>query len=248
MAKQNKLNEPRHSGSRNRRRSDSHRTLRSDQDTEGQNASERNPGQRPSKPRPGRRPQRDSQAGQRSRPARTGRTPSAPQQTRGSRGDVVTPESLDGRLRVIPLGGVAEIGKSMLVVEHDGDLIIIDAGGKFPEEWERGIDLIIPDIRYVKNRLGKFRGIVITHGHEDHIGALPYVVPQLDGAGKVPIYGSPLAFGFAENKLREDRLDDKVDLHPVEAGERVRLGNLEVEFINVTHTIPASYAIAVHSP
>ncbi len=178
---------------------------------------------------------------------RTGHTPSAPQQTRGPRGGAITPESLDGRLRVIPLGGVAEIGKSMLVVEHDGDLIIIDAGGKFPEEWERGIDLIIPDIRYVKNRIGKFRGIVITHGHEDHIGALPYVVPQLDGVGKVPIYGSPLALGFAENKLREDRLDDKVDLHPVEAGERVRLGNLEVEFINVTHTIPASYAIAVHS-
>jgi ribonuclease J len=135
----------------------------------------------------------------------------------------------------------------MMVVEHGGDLIIIDAGGKFPEEWERGIDLIIPDIRYVKNRIGKFRGIVITHGHEDHIGALPYIVPQLEGIGKVPIYGSSLALGFAENKLLEDRLEDKVDLHPIEAGERIQLGNLEVEFINVTHTIPASYAIAVHT-
>jgi ribonuclease J len=151
-------------------------------------------------------------------------------------------------LRVVPLGGIGEIGKSMMAVEHGNDLIIIDAGGKFPEEWERGIDLIIPDVRYVTNRLSKLRGIVLTHGHEDHIGALPYIVPQLEAMGKVPIYGSPLALGFAENKLREARLEDKVELHPVEAGDHVRLGNFDVEFINVTHTIPASYAIAVHSP
>jgi ribonuclease J len=149
---------------------------------------------------------------------------------------------------VVPLGGVAEIGKSMLAVEYGDDLIIIDAGGKFPEEWERGIDLLIPDIRFVTNRLSKLRGIVLTHGHEDHIGALPYVVPQLEAMGKVPIYGSPLALGFAENKLREDRLETKVDLHPVESGEHVELGDFDVEFINVTHTIPASYAVAVHSP
>jgi ribonuclease J len=149
---------------------------------------------------------------------------------------------------VIPLGGVGEIGKSMIAVEYGNDLIIVDAGGKFPDEWERGIDLIIPDIRYVKNRLSKLRGIVITHGHEDHIGGLPYIVPQLEGIGKVPIYGSPLAMGFAENKLREARLEEKVVLHPVEPGARVKLGELEVEFINVTHTIPASYSIAVHTP
>jgi ribonuclease J len=151
-------------------------------------------------------------------------------------------------LRVIPLGGTGEIGKSMLVVEYGEDLVILDAGGKFPEEWERGIDLIIPDIRYVRNRLSKLRGIAVTHGHEDHIGALPYVIPQLEGIGKIPVYGSPLALGFAENKLREARLEDKVELNPVESGERIRLGDLELEFINVTHTIPASYAIAVHTP
>jgi ribonuclease J len=149
---------------------------------------------------------------------------------------------------VVPLGGIGEIGKSMLVVEYGNDMVIVDAGGKFPEEWERGIDLIIPDIRYVTNRLAKLRGIALTHGHEDHIGALPYVIPQLEGAGKIPIYGSPLALGFAENKLRESRLETKVDLRPVEPGETVRLGGLELEFINVTHTIPGSYAIAVHSP
>ena len=155
---------------------------------------------------------------------------------------------MDGKLRVIPLGGVGEIGKSMTAVEFGNDLILIDAGGKFPDEWERGIDLIIPDIRYVKNRLSKLRGIVITHGHEDHIGGLPYVIPQLEGIGKIPIYGSPLAMGFAENKLREARLDEKVVLHPVEPGARVKLGEMEVEFINVTHTIPASYSVAVRTP
>jgi ribonuclease J len=155
---------------------------------------------------------------------------------------------LANRLRVIPLGGVGEIGKSMLAVEYGDDMILIDAGAKFPEEWELAIDLIIPDIRYVKNRLSKLRGIVLTHGHEDHIGALPYIVPQLDGKSKVPIYGSPLALGFAENKLREARLDEKVVFHPVQPGEHVKLGAFDVEFINVTHTIPGSYAIAVHSP
>jgi ribonuclease J len=185
----------------------------------------------------------------RSRPSRTGPSPSAPQHVRSGRdGGRAAADGVDGRLRVIPLGGVGEIGKSMMAVEYGNDLVLIDAGGKFPEEWERGIDLIIPDIRYVRHRLSKLRGIVITHGHEDHIGALPYVVPQLEGMGKVPIYGSPLAMGFAENKLREARLEEKVVLNPVEAGERVRLGELEVEFINVTHTIPASYSIAVHTP
>jgi ribonuclease J len=157
-------------------------------------------------------------------------------------------ESAEGRLRVIPLGGIGEIGKSMLAVEYNNDLVLLDSGGKFPEEWERAIDLIIPDIRYVTNRLSKLRGIALTHGHEDHIGALPYIVPQLEGMGRVPIYGSPLALGFAENKLREARLEDKVSLHPVEPGEHVVLGDLDLEFINVTHTIPASYSIAVHTP
>lgn len=214
-----------------------------------EDAATRTPGQRPPRPKQGRRPTRDSQGQQqRSRSGRTGPSPSKPQQSRGGRGAGSSNELGEGRLRVVPLGGVGEIGKSMLAVEYGNDLIIIDAGGKFPEEWERGIDLIIPDIRFVVSRLSKLKGIIITHGHEDHIGGLPYVVPQLSGMGKVPIYGSPLAMGFAENKLRELRLDEKVILNPVEPGARVRFGEIEVEFINVTHTIPASYSIAVHTP
>lgn len=214
-----------------------------------QSSSGRTPGQRPPRPRPGRRPQRDSQGSPRQRPSRSGPSPSAPQHPRLEKETAgAAVDGGNGRLRVIPLGGVGEIGKSMMAVEYGNDLIIIDAGGKFPEEWERAIDLIIPDIRYIKNRLSKLRGIVITHGHEDHIGALPYVVPQLEGIGKIPIYGSPLAMGFADNKLREARLEEKVVLHPVEAGSRVRFGELEVEFINVTHTIPASFSVAVHTP
>lgn len=212
-------------------------------------ASSRPPGQRPPRPKQGRRPQRDGQGQpQRARTGRTGPSPSKPQQTRGGKRAGSSSELGEGRLRIVPLGGVGEIGKSMLAVEYGDDLIILDAGGKFPEEWERGIDLIIPDIRFVVNRLSKLKGIIITHGHEDHIGGLPYVVPQLSGMGKVPIYGSPLAMGFAENKLRELRLDEKVILNPVEPGARVKLGEMEIEFINVTHTIPASYSIAVHTP
>ncbi len=216
---------------------------------EDESAAGRTPGQRPPRPRPGRRPQRDSQGNPRHRPSRSGPSPSAPQHPRLEKETAgAAVDGGNGRLRVIPLGGVGEIGKSMMAVEYGNDLILIDAGGKFPEEWERAIDLIIPDIRFVKNRLSKLRAIVITHGHEDHIGALPYVVPQLEGIGKVPIYGSPLAMGFADNKLREARLEEKVVLNPVEAGSRVRFGELEVEFINVTHTIPASFSVAVHTP
>ncbi|MGH2550799.1 MAG: ribonuclease J [Thermomicrobiales bacterium] len=154
----------------------------------------------------------------------------------------------EGTLRVIPLGGVGEVGKNMTVVEYERDLIVLDAGGKFPEVDQRGVELIIPDVTYIRERLNNLRGILITHGHEDHIGGLPYIIPQLKGRGPVPIYGSALALGFIENKLNEHRLLEDVDLRPVTAGERIRLGQLTAEFIHVTHSIPDTNAIAVHSP
>jgi ribonuclease J len=136
----------------------------------------------------------------------------------------------------------------MTAVEYERDLIVIDCGGKFPEEEQRGIDLIIPDVRYVRERLKNLRAIVITHGHEDHIGGLPYILPQLKERAPIPVYGSPLALGFIETKLREGRLHKLVELRPVQSGERVQLGALSVQFIHVTHSIPDSYAVAVHSP
>ncbi len=152
-------------------------------------------------------------------------------------------------LRVIPLGGVGEVGKNMTAVECGNDLVLLDAGGKFPEESQRGIDLIIPDITFVLDRLRNFRGILITHGHEDHIGGLPYIVPQLaQGDTKIPIYAPPLAIGFIQRKLEEARMDDKVELHTVKGGDRVRLGQIEAEYIHVTHSIPDACAIALHTP
>jgi ribonuclease J len=149
---------------------------------------------------------------------------------------------------VIPLGGVGEIGKNMTAVEFERDLLLLDCGAKFPEEEQRGIDLIIPDISYIRERRRNLRGILITHGHEDHIGGLPYVLTQIHDGRPIPIYGSPLALGFIEGKLLEHRLDKYVELHAVSGGERIPFGKLSAEFIHVTHSIPDTNAIAVHSP
>jgi ribonuclease J len=168
--------------------------------------------------------------------------------SRGS-GDI-TPMGPIGtdRLRVIPLGGVGEIGKNMTVVECGDDLLLLDAGGKFPEDNQRGIDLIIPDVSYVAERMRNFKGILITHGHEDHIGGLPYIIPQLQSKTPIPIYGTPLALGFIERKLLEARLEDKVDLRVMNGGDKVQLGQITAEYIRVTHTIPDACAIALHTP
>ncbi len=152
------------------------------------------------------------------------------------------------RVRVIPLGGVGEIGKNLTAIECGRDVIMLDCGGKFPEENQRGIDLIIPDVTFVAERMNNFRGILITHGHEDHIGGLPYIIPQLKSKTPIPIYGTPLALGFIERKLLEARLEDRVDLRVVNGGDKVQLGGITAEFIRVTHTIPDACAIAIHTP
>ena len=152
------------------------------------------------------------------------------------------------RLRVIPLGGVGEVGKNMTAVECGQDLILLDCGSKFPEDDQRGIDLIVPDISFIAERMKNFRGILITHGHEDHIGGIPHIIPQLKSKTPVPIYGTPIALGFIERKMLEARLEKSVELIPVNAGETVQLGQLKAEFIHVTHSIPDACAIAVHTP
>ncbi len=136
----------------------------------------------------------------------------------------------------------------MTVIEYERDLVLLDCGAKFPEEEQRGVDLIIPDITYVRERQRNLRAIVISHGHEDHIGALPYVIPQLRDRAPIPIYGSPLALGFIEKKLLEHRLDKYVTCHAVGSGQRISLGKLSADFIRVTHSIPDTLAIVINSP
>jgi ribonuclease J len=153
-----------------------------------------------------------------------------------------------GQLRFVPLGGLGEIGKNMMVIEYGDDIVIVDGGLMFPDHEMLGVDLVIPDTSYLADKLDRIKGIFITHGHEDHIGGLPYVLPQLKSRAPIPIYGSPLALGFIEMKLNESRLDKLASLRPVESGERVQLGQLSAQFIHVTHSIPDTNAIAITSP
>ena len=147
------------------------------------------------------------------------------------------------KVKIIPLGGLHEIGKNLTVVEYRDDIIIIDCGMTFPEDEMLGIDVVIPDVTYLENNKHKIKGLVLTHGHEDHIGAIPYVLRKLD----LDIYGTGLTIGLLENKLKEHRLSrDK--LHVVNAGDVVKLGKMEVEWINVNHSIPDSCALAIKTP
>jgi ribonuclease J len=154
------------------------------------------------------------------------------------------------KLRVIPLGGLGEIGKNMMVLELANDLILVDSGLMFPDEEMLGVDLVIPDVSYVKERIRKLRGILITHGHEDHTGALPYVLPQLRlPNGKMPpIYCTRLTRGLIAVKLDEHRLLKKADLRIVRPGERIKLGAFDVEFVHITHSIPDSASLAIRTP
>jgi len=154
------------------------------------------------------------------------------------------------KLRVIPLGGLGEIGKNMMVLELGQDLIIVDAGLMFPEEEMLGVDLVIPDVSYVAERISKLRGILITHGHEDHTGGLPYVLPQLQmpNGSLPPIYCTRLTHGLISVKLQEHKLAKRADLRMVQVGDSVRLGKFNAEFVRVTHSIPDSAGIMIRTP
>ncbi len=148
------------------------------------------------------------------------------------------------RLKIIPLGGLSEIGKNMMVMEYEDDIIIIDAGLMFPESEMLGIDLVIPDISYLMEKREKIRGIAITHGHEDHIGALPYVLPQLN----VPVYSTKLARGLISVRLKERRALSGADLRVVHFGEKITLGKFTVEFFPVCHSIPDAAGLIIRTP
>jgi ribonuclease J len=148
------------------------------------------------------------------------------------------------KLRIIPLGGLGEIGKNMMAIEFANDIIIIDAGLMFPEEDMLGVDLVIPDISYLTERREKLRGIIITHGHEDHVGALPYVLPELD----VPVYGAKLTNGLVSVKLKEHRYSKKAILKTIQPGVKFTLGNFKIEPFSVCHSIPDSMGFIIHTP
>src|SRR3954463_8600215 len=146
------------------------------------------------------------------------------------------------KLRVLPLGGLGEIGKNMTVVEYDGAIVVVDVGLRFPTAEQVGIDLVLPDFTYLRERADDIEGIVITHGHEDHLGALPWVLREL--GTDIPVFGGPLTMAMARSKLDEHRLKD-TDLTDVKAGETIELGPLDVELIHLTHSIPDMMAVAL---
>ena len=148
------------------------------------------------------------------------------------------------KIKIIPLGGINEIGKNITAIEYKEDIVIIDCGLKFPDDDMFGIDIVIPDISYLLKNSEKIKGIFLTHGHEDHIGALPYVLKQLN----VPVYGTKLTLGIVETKLKEHGLLSSTELVRVKPKDIIKLSSVSVEFIKTNHSIADSVAIAIHTP
>ena len=151
---------------------------------------------------------------------------------------------MTSKLRIIPLGGLGEIGKNMTVIEFGNDLLLIDCGMGFPDEDMYGIDVVLPDITYLRNNASRIRGLIITHGHEDHIGAVPYVLKELD----IPIYTTPLTAALIELKLEEHDLLYNTQIFTKKAGSVFRIGCFSIEFIRVNHSIPDAVALAIKTP
>jgi ribonuclease J len=151
-----------------------------------------------------------------------------------------------GKLRVLPLGGLGEIGKNMTIVEYDGQIVIVDVGLRFPTAEMVGIDLVLPDFSYLRGRVDDIEAIVVTHGHEDHLGALPWILRELK-TQDIPVYGGPLTMAMARSKLDEHRLRD-VELTDLKDGEHVTLGPFDLELVHMTHSIPDASAIVLGTP
>lgn len=148
------------------------------------------------------------------------------------------------KLKIIPLGGLEEIGKNLTVFEYKDDIIVLDCGVAFPDEDMLGIDLVIPDMSYLVKNKARIRGMVVTHGHEDHIGGIPYLLKEIN----VPIYGTPLTLGILSKKLKEHGLLRSAKLMDVQPGDTIKLGEFRIEFIRVNHSIADAVAIALHTP
>ena len=147
-------------------------------------------------------------------------------------------------LKIIPLGGLEEIGNNMTIFEYEDEIIIVDCGLEFPTDDMLGVDLVIPDVTYLERNKEKIKGLVITHGHEDHIGAIPYILKQIN----IPIYATKLTIGLIKNKLEEHKLLRSTKLYEVEAGQTIKLGKMSVEFIRSCHSIPDSVMLAIYTP
>ena len=148
------------------------------------------------------------------------------------------------KLSFIPLGGLGEIGKNMYILEYDDEIIVIDSGLKFPDSELPGIDYIVPDISYLEANRDKILAILITHGHEDHTGGLPYVLPRLN----VPLYGTQLTLGLIRNKLQDDLPGFRPDMHEIRAGDIIKIGSFTIRFIAVAHSIPDGVALSIETP
>ena len=148
----------------------------------------------------------------------------------------------DEKVKIIPLGGLSEIGMNITLIEDGDDIIIVDCGIAFPSEDLLGVDLVIPDISYLKKNISKVRGMVVTHGHEDHIGAIPYIISDLN----VPIYGTKLTMALIDGKLKEHKIQN-IKLNVVNFGDTINLGNVFVEFVKTNHSIVDSAALAIYT-
>ena len=148
------------------------------------------------------------------------------------------------KLKIIPLGGLHEIGKNITVFEYEKEIIVVDCGLSFPEDDMLGVDLVIADVTYLEKNKDKIKGLIVTHGHEDHIGGIPYLLKQIN----IPIYATKLTIGLIKNKLEEHKLLRSAKLHEVMQGETLTLGKFKVEFIRSSHSIPDSVMLAITTP
>lgn len=153
-------------------------------------------------------------------------------------------EKVNSKLKIIPLGGMEQIGMNITAFEYEDSIIVVDCGLAFPENDMLGVDLVIPDVTYLKGNIDKVKGFFITHGHEDHIGAIPYVLRDIN----VPIYATKLTVGLIENKLEEHEMQKKVKMKVVKYGQHINIGNFRVEFIRTNHSIQDAAALAIYSP
>ena len=152
--------------------------------------------------------------------------------------------SKKNKLRIIPLGGLGEVGKNMMAYEFAGDIIVVDAGIMFPKNDMLGVDYIIPDYEYLKDRANKVLGIFITHGHEDHIGAIQHVIADFP----VPIYATPLTRGLIEGKLLRNNSQHKAQIKTIQAGESTKAGPFKIEYFHVSHSIPDAVGMGITTP